>query len=62
MVFLPSRFGKRENVAALHRRFLNLSPFFTGRGKRELPSRTEFQALEPGRDVKADLALEAERL
>src|SRR2546430_12488159 len=73
----PSRqFGKRENVAALHCEFFNLllaSAFARrrasadkrgerGEGEEKLPSRPQFQALQPGGDVKADLALQAERL
>src|SRR5277367_2351595 len=59
----PSRdFGKREKrrcaASSASRRF----PASWGRAKRELPSRPQFQALQPGCDVEADLTLQAERL
>src|SRR6266852_7827410 len=38
-----------------------LSPQARGEGE-QLPSRPEFQAFQPGRDVEAELALHAERL
>src|SRR4249920_2783402 len=60
----PSRdFGKRENVAALHRdasRETVLSRASRSDGK--LPSRPEFQAFQSGGDAEADLALHAQRL
>src|SRR5882724_3157266 len=76
MLHLPPRFGKRENFAAVHRhgtvrKAVLLRPFFvsggeylneSGSSRGELPARPQFQALKPGGDVEADLALNAERL
>jgi len=39
-----------------------LSPQVRGEGEEKLPTRPQFQACQPGRDVDADLALHAERL
>src|SRR5207237_9512311 len=51
--------GKRRCAASSDSR--SLSRKF-GASRRTLPSRPQFQALEPGRNVQADLALNAERL
>src|SRR6266481_1574229 len=76
MLRLPLRFGKTEKCRCgaaqggvlkplpMHygsASFTRRDPASAGRGEK-LPSRPEFQAFQPGRDVDADLALHAERL
>src|ERR1700756_2328117 len=53
MVWIASAFAEAS---------ADTSPSLAMMRKDLLPSRTEFQALEPGGDVDADLALQAERL
>src|ERR1700737_4426914 len=81
LMLRPSRrFGKRENVAAMHRGVHTAVILRLAEDGEHLPgerncvhpgddgsacfltSRPEFQAFQPGRDVDADLALQAERL